>query len=241
MQPKTQPKVQPLERPQETFVQPKEIPDEIPAVPQTPVTPAQVDPTPIPGGAPAGGVPGGVEGGVVGGVLGGVRGGTLGGQVGGQIGGALGGVEGGVVGGTPGGTGSERAPSGPLRVGGNVKAPRVLARPQPAYNEVARRARIQGIVILEAVIDKQGNVERVKVIRGLPMGLTESAVDAVKKWKFRPGTLNGQPVDVIFNLTVNFRLGSDEPSVGLSNSRAAAKPDASELAEPAGAEPPPEP
>ena len=60
---------------------------------------------------------------------------------------------------------------------------------------------------VEAIINKEGRVEQVKVIKGLPMGLSDAAEEAVKGWRFRPGTLNGQPVEVIFNLTVNFTLG----------------------------------
>ncbi|MFN2441722.1 MAG: energy transducer TonB, partial [Thermoanaerobaculia bacterium] len=94
----------------------------------------------------------------------------------------------------------------PLRVGGDVKPPVVINRVDPVYPEVARKARIQGIVIIEAIIDKRGNVTNVKVLKGLPFGLDQAAADAVRRWRFRPGTLNGQPVDVIFNLTVNFKL-----------------------------------
>ena len=72
--------------------------------------------------------------------------------------------------------------------------------------EIARKARIQGVVIVEAIIDKEGNVTNVKILKGLPMGLDSAASDAVSKWKFRPATLNGKPVAVIYNLTVNFRL-----------------------------------
>ena len=73
-------------------------------------------------------------------------------------------------------------------------------------SEIARKARIQGVVIVEAIIDKTGNVTNVKILKGLPMGLDQAAADAVKKWKFKPATLNGKPVAVIYNLTVNFRL-----------------------------------
>ena len=76
----------------------------------------------------------------------------------------------------------------------------------PQYNDVARKARIEGMVIIEAIVDKDGNVTDARVLKSLPMGLDQSAVDAVKRWKFTPGTLNGQPVPVIFNLMVNFRL-----------------------------------
>ena len=93
-----------------------------------------------------------------------------------------------------------------MRVGGDVKAPTVLKRVEPKYSDLARHAKTTGIVIVEAVIDKNGNVDQVRIIKGLPLGLSEAAEEAVKAWKFKPGTLNGEPVDVIFNLTVNFTL-----------------------------------
>jgi periplasmic protein TonB len=65
---------------------------------------------------------------------------------------------------------------------------------------------VAGVVVVEAIIDKHGNVDRVKVVKGLPAGLDDQAEAAVRKWKFKPGTLNGKPVDTIFNLTVTFRL-----------------------------------
>ena len=132
-----------------------------------------------------GGVKGGVVGGVVGGVIGGVVGGTLGGELGGQLG---------ATGDTP------------VRVGGNVSAPTIVSRVEPDYTEIARKARISGIVIIEAVIDRQGNVTEARILKPLPMGLDQQALAAIKQWKFRPGRLNGQPVPVYYNLTVNFRL-----------------------------------
>ena len=97
-------------------------------------------------------------------------------------------------------------PSGPIQIGGNVKRPVKVHTPQPRYTELARRARIQGTVIVEAIVDKQGDVTQVKILRGLSMGLSEEAVKAVKSWKFKAATLNGKPVDVFYNLTVHFKL-----------------------------------
>lgn len=92
-----------------------------------------------------------------------------------------------------------------LRVGGDVKAPLVRHRVEPVIPEEARKARVAGIVIVEVVIDKHGRVSEAKVMKGLPFGLDQAALDAVKQWTFEPGTLDGQPVDVIFNLTVNIK------------------------------------
>lgn len=97
-------------------------------------------------------------------------------------------------------------PEGPIMVGGDVQAPVKTFAPPPQYTEIARKARIQGVVIVQAIIDKAGNVTNVKVLKGLPMGLDQSAVEAIKKWKFDPATLNGKPVAVYYNLTVNFQL-----------------------------------
>ena len=103
------------------------------------------------------------------------------------------------------------AANAPLRVGGDVKAPVLINRVEPTYTEEARAKRISGIVILEVIIDKTGRVTNAQVLKPLPFGLDRAAVDAVKQWQFQPGTLNGQPIDVIFNLTVNFRLDVPQP------------------------------
>lgn len=210
--------MKPVQVPKTTFVQPRVIPKEVPKV-QTPATSAVVDNTPSQPSEPAGEA-GGVSGGVAGGVTGGVQGGVVGGTVGGQVGGVLGGTPGGVVGGTVGGTGTDKeaapppppppapaeVPDGPVRVGGDVKAPVVVKKVEPQYTEVARTGHVAGVVILEAIINKQGEVEDVRVLKGLPLGLSEKAEEAVKEWRFKPGTMNGEPVAVIFNLTVNFTL-----------------------------------
>jgi protein TonB len=100
----------------------------------------------------------------------------------------------------------EPEPDGPIYVTGDVQKPEKISAPAPQYTEIARKARIQGVVIVQAIIDEQGNVTNVQVLKGLPMGLSEAAVDAVKQWKFKPATLNSKPVAVYFNLTVNFQL-----------------------------------
>ncbi|HEX9493540.1 MAG TPA: energy transducer TonB, partial [Thermoanaerobaculia bacterium] len=112
-----------------------------------------------------------------------------------------GGTLGGQLGGVLRGTGDK-----PVRVGGDVQAPVAINRIEPQYTELARKARIEGVVIIEAIIDRNGSVTDARVLKPLPLGLDQSALEAVKRWKFKPGTLNGQPVPVIYNLTVIFRL-----------------------------------
>ncbi len=91
-------------------------------------------------------------------------------------------------------------------VSGNITPPVKIYYPQPQYTEDARRARIQGVVILEATINREGEVVDVRVLKGLPMGLDSSAVETARQWRFKPATENGQPVAVFFNLLVNFSL-----------------------------------
>lgn len=97
-------------------------------------------------------------------------------------------------------------PPGPMIVGGDVKKPIAVKRIKPEYTEIAKALRIEGIVILRAVISRAGDVQSVEVLKGLGYGLDEKAADALKQWKFNPGTLNGRPVDVIFTLTIYFKL-----------------------------------
>jgi TonB family protein len=102
-------------------------------------------------------------------------------------------------------------PDGLLGVGGDVKAPVVINRVEPIYPEEARKARITGIVIVKAIISRDGVVKDVQVLKPLPFGLDQAAVDAVKQWTFKPATLAGKPVDVYFNLTINFKLSTPPP------------------------------
>ncbi len=111
---------------------------------------------------------------------------------------------GGMGGGSGGGIGSG---IGPYVVGNGVKAPVALLQPLPAYTEEARKARAEGIVLIQAVIRKDGTVDSFKVLRGLGYGLDESAINTIAtKWRFKPGTYNGTPVDVQANIEVAFRL-----------------------------------
>jgi protein TonB len=93
----------------------------------------------------------------------------------------------------------------PLRVGGEIREPKKLKHVAPAYPDIARQARAQGIVILECTIGADGTVQEVKVLRGVPL-LDQSAIAAVKQWVYTPTLLNGVPVPVVMTVTVNFRL-----------------------------------
>ena len=97
-------------------------------------------------------------------------------------------------------------PAGPMRVGGDVLPPVKRHAPPPRYTEIARAARIEGTVELEAVIDSTGAVTELRVIKALPLGLDQAAVDAVRRWRFEPATCNGRPVAVVYSLTIRFRL-----------------------------------
>jgi len=94
----------------------------------------------------------------------------------------------------------------PLEVRGEVVPPVTVFAPRPRYTEAARRVRFEGTVILKAVIDREGRVTALEVLEPLPLGLTEAAVEAARRWRFQPATLRDQPVPVYWRLTVTFRL-----------------------------------
>jgi TonB family protein len=81
-----------------------------------------------------------------------------------------------------------------------------VSRPQPRYTEVARRAAVQGAVIIEAIIDEYGRVADARILKGLPLGLDQEALTAVREWRFQPATLGGRPVKVFYTLTVHFQI-----------------------------------
>lgn len=95
---------------------------------------------------------------------------------------------------------------GALPITGDITAPVKVFSPQPQYTEDARQARVQGMVILQTVVDTDGNVVDVKVLKGLPSGLTESAIETVSAWRFLPAMRGEEPVAVHFLLTISFSL-----------------------------------
>jgi protein TonB len=96
-------------------------------------------------------------------------------------------------------------PTVPIRLHSGMKAPQRIVNVAPAFAPIARSARVQGVVILEAVIDAIGRVESVRVLRSIPL-LDQAAVDAVQQWRFTPALLNNEAVPVVMTVTVNFTL-----------------------------------
>ena len=95
--------------------------------------------------------------------------------------------------------------SGLARISPGVAQRLLIKKVEPQYPEDARHAHIEGQVFLRAVIDKKGNVKSATLIQGHPL-LAQAAIEAVKKWKYKPHLLNGQPVNVETLVTVNFVL-----------------------------------
>ncbi|MBL8231419.1 MAG: M56 family metallopeptidase [Bryobacterales bacterium] len=120
--------------------------------------------------------------------------------------GASGGVTGGVS------TNSEGGPAMPqrIRVGGNVQASKIDRMVRPEYPALAKQARIQGKVVLAVVIDKTGQVSNIELVSGHPL-LAPAAVTAVQQWTYKPTLLNGNPVDVLTQVDVNFTLADEPP------------------------------
>ena len=119
--------------------------------------------------------------------------------------GQVGGVIGGIISSTPVAVPKVAAPQR-VRVSQGVTQGLLIRKVTPTYPPLARQARIQGSVLLQAVISKDGSIEGLKVVSGPPM-LIQSALDAVKQWKYKPYILNGEPVEVDTQVTVTFTLG----------------------------------
>jgi periplasmic protein TonB len=124
---------------------------------------------------------------------------------------------GGIGGGAGGGVGSGKGPGyGPgsgggfggaaYRIGGGVSAPVPIYQPEPEYSEEARKAKLQGTVLLALIVDETGKPVAIRVTKPLGLGLDQMAIQAVEKWRFKPGTKDGKPVPVIASVEVNFRL-----------------------------------
>jgi protein TonB len=131
-----------------------------------------------------GGVPGGVEGGVPGGVVGGI------------------------VGGLP-----QEAPPPParvVRIGGQIKAPKLLNNVAPAYPQLAIQARLSALLVLQLHVGADGRVRSAEIVRGQPL-FDEAALEAVRQWRYAPLLLNGVATEFIVNVTVSFRLQSAVP------------------------------
>jgi TonB family protein len=101
----------------------------------------------------------------------------------------------------------------PVRADDNVMAGRLLKRVSPVYPPLARQARIQGTVILKVLINKSGEVANIQLVSGHPM-LAPAAIEAVKQWKYDPYLLNGEPIEVVTNVAVNFTLAGTAPNAG---------------------------
>jgi TonB family protein len=145
----------------------------------------------------------------------------VGGVPGGVVGGVPGGVPGGVIGGVIGGVLDQSEPPPPprnarvqsirvIRVSGSVMQAKLLRRVEPVYPAIARQARISGVVILEVTVTRNGSIQTIRSLSGHPL-LIHAASEAVSQWKYEPTMLNGEPVDVVTTVTVNFRLDTQPP------------------------------
>ena len=133
-------------------------------------------------------------------------------------GGVEGGVPGGVVGGIAGGLVSDILPPppppapvarAPVRVGGQITAPALVRRVEPVYPSLAISAKVRGVVILEALVDKDGGVAEVKVLRTASPLLNDAAITAVRQWQYRPLVLNGLPEPFVLTVVLTFSFPED--------------------------------
>ena len=132
---------------------------------------------------------------------GGAESGVAGGVPGGIAGGIVGGIE--AVAPTPPPPPPPLAIRTPVRIGGLIATPRLLTRVRPVYPKVAARAHIEGLVILEAIVDEDGVVQQVRVLRSINY-LDEPAIAALKQWRYEPLMLNGQRMPFLLTVTMTF-------------------------------------
>lgn len=98
------------------------------------------------------------------------------------------------------------APRAPIRLHSGMQAPRKLVHVSPRYPPMAQAAHVEGLVVLDAVIDAAGRVTDVRVTHSIRL-LDEAAIDAVRQWRFTPTLLNGEPVSILLTVSVRFTLG----------------------------------
>ena len=134
------------------------------------------------------------------GVVGGVPGGVAGGALGGMLGGAIAPPPP-----PPPPPPKPKAPTAPIRVGGNVQQANLIKQPKPVYPPLAKAARVQGTVKFQATISKDGTIQNLQLLSGPPL-LVQAAMQAVQQWQYKPTLLNGEPVEVITTIDVNFTL-----------------------------------
>jgi protein TonB len=123
----------------------------------------------------------------------------------------------------------ESWPQDAVRIGGNMKPPTKIVDVKPVYPSIAASARVQGVVICEALIGADGKVVDAYILRSIPL-LDQAALDAVKQWEFTPTTISGVAVPVVMTVTLNFRLDGGTPDPG-TPARDAATQQAAAIAE----------
>ena len=132
------------------------------------------------------------------------------GVAGGLEGGVPGGIAGGLVGGLPQPPPPPPVPEAPppIRIGGKIQSPTLVHRVEPFYPPVAVSARLQGVVILEALVDREGTVADVKVLRSAGSVLDREALIAVRQWRYAPLVLNGQRLRFVVTVILSFSVQS---------------------------------
>jgi protein TonB len=141
----------------------------------------------------------------VAGVVGGVGSGVAGGTVGGVLGGIIGGIPSAAPPPPPPPPVKKEAAPTRIKVGGNVQSAMIIRKTPPTYPQLAKSARVSGVVHLAAIISKDGTIQELHSLGG-PALLIQAAMDAVKTWVYRPTMLNGEPVQVETTIDVNFTL-----------------------------------
>jgi periplasmic protein TonB len=140
------------------------------------------------------------------GQLTGVAPGTAGTITGGQLGGVMGGILTSAPSTyVPPPASAKPSAETPIRTGGDVKEPRLISFVNPIYPVILRQANVSGDVVIDAVVDANGNVAKMQPVSGQRL-LVAAAMDAVRQWRYQPTLLNGQPIPVIVRVTVTFRL-----------------------------------